>query len=145
MLTVERLNIRDQWVQDFLWKYIVPKDIRQDYTKLDAIKYIEQQIYYENEFLIGNKEVILRCVTHNINVVEPHIMGNGIYFRSTLDGAVEYASKHSPFKQAVIWTHHDSIARIIEKCGFVKTGMLPKYHLTEDGAVDLMSYVREIP
>jgi hypothetical protein len=138
------LNIRDQWVQDLIWQHIVPEDFRPDYTKLDAIKHIETQIYDGNELLVGNEEVILRCVIHNRYVVEPHIMGNGLYFRSTMEAAMLYAKENTPFERAVVWTRHAAIGRIVEKCGFTLTGTVPRYHASSEGPVDLMHYVREI-
>lgn len=143
-MTAELLNIRDQWVQDFIWKHIVPTDLRRDYTKLDAIKHIESQIYAGEEVLVGNEHVIMRCVVHNQYVVEPHIMGNGLYFRSTMEAAIDYAKDNTTFQRVVVWTQHKAIGRILEGCGFTLTGTLPRYHCTPDGAVDMMHYVREI-
>lgn len=143
-MTVDILNIRDQWVQDFLWKHVVPADVRHGYTKLDAIRYIEQEVYAQNQFLIGNELVILRCVVVNKYVVEPHIMGNGHFFRSTLDAAVEYGRQHTEFKHAYIWTQHKAIGRIIERCGFTLAGTLPQRHIEGDQLLDMLIYVRKI-
>lgn len=138
------LNIREPWVQEFLWQHLVPGDIRSDYTKLDAIKYVESQVYAGAEFLYGNREVIMRCVVQNEYVIEPHIMGNGHYFRSTMEAGIDYAAKNTAFERVVVWTHHKVIGRILNRCGFTLAGTLTKYHWTPDGAADLMSYVREI-
>lgn len=143
-MTVAILNFRDQWVQDFLWSHIVPTDMRPDYTKMDAMRHVEEQIYNRNEFLIGNEQVIMRCVVHNEWVVEPHIMGNGHYMRSVMEEALEYGVQHTNFQRAVVWTHYKSIGRILERCGFELTGTVPRYHYTPDGLADMMSYVREM-
>lgn len=143
-MTVGILDIRDQWVQDFLWKHVVPSDIRHDYTKLDAIKHIEREVYAQNQFLIGNELVILRCVVVNKYVVEPHIMGNGHFFRSTMEAAIEYGRQHTELKQAYIWTQHKAIGRIIERCGFTQVATLPQRHIEGDQLLDMFVYVREI-
>lgn len=144
MTTTQYLNIREQWVQDLLWQHVVPKDIHPEYTKLDAIKFIESEIYAGNQVLIGNDQVILRCVMQNKYVVEPHIMGNGHYIRSTIEEAIAFARDNSEMQRIVVWTHHKSIGRILEGCGFTLNGTLPKYHLTADGLQDLMSYTKEM-
>jgi hypothetical protein len=141
---VSILNIRDQWVQDFLWHYIKPDDIRHDYTRLDAIKFIESQIYSGDQILVGNDDVILRCVVHNKYVVEPHILGRGQHFRSVMEAGIDLAREQTDFKQVVVWTYHKSIGRILQKCNFKLTGTVPNYHLTRDGLYDLMHYTREI-
>lgn len=144
MIETSILNIRDQRVQDLLWKYVVPDDIRPDYTKLDAIKFIESQIYAGNEVLIGNDKVILRCVMHNEFVVEPHILGEGIYIRSTIEQAIEFARHNTNMQRIVVWTHHEAIGRILEGCKFSHACTLNKHHLTSTGLHDLMCYTREI-
>lgn len=144
MTKTQFLNIRDQWVQDLLWKHIDPHDLHPDYTKLDAIKFIEGEIYNGNQVLIGNDQVILRCVLQNKYVVEPNILGNGAYIRSTIEEAIAVAREHSEMQRIVVWTHHKSIGRILKSCGFEHNGTLPKYHLTADGLQDLMLYTREM-
>jgi hypothetical protein len=141
---VSILSIRDQWVQDFLWHYVVPEDIRFDYTKLDAIKFIESQVYSGDQVLVGNGDVIMRCVVHNQYVVEPHILGNGKHFRSVMEASIELARQQTDLKQVVVWTSHKAIGRILNKCNFKLTGTVPNYHLTSDGLKDVMHYTREI-
>lgn len=144
MIETKLLNIRDQWVQDLIWKHIVPEDIRDGYTKLDALSFIHDQIYEGKQVLIGNDEVILRCVLVNKHVVEPHILGNGIYIRKTIEEAIAYARDNTEIQRIVVWTHYPAIGRILLGCGFKLNATLEKYYLNSSGLHDLLGYTREI-
>jgi hypothetical protein len=144
MIPTQFLNIRDQSVQDLIWKYVIPEDIREGYTKLDAIKYIEAEIYSGNQVLIGNDEVILRCELVNKHVVEPHILGNGIYIRKTIEEAILLARDHSEMQRIVVWTQYKAIGRILEGCGFKLNATLEKYYLNSSGQHDMYGYTRDI-
>jgi len=144
MIKTGFLNIRDQWVQDLIYKHIVPEDIQKGYTKLDCLNFIQDEIYAGNQVLIGNDEVILRCVLPNKHVVEPHILGNGIYIRQTIEEAIVFASDNSEMQRIVVWTHYKSIGRILKGCGFELSATLEKYYLNSSGLHDLLGYTREI-
>ena len=144
MIKTQFLNIRDQWVQDFLWKYIIPEDVCKGYTKLDAINYIQDEIYAKNQVLIGNDKVILRCEMKNKYVVEPHILGNGIYIRRTIEEAMAFARENTEMQRIVVWTHYPTIGRILKKCGFELSANLEKYYLNSSGLHDLLGYTKEI-
>ena len=144
MIKTAFLNIREQWVQDLLYKHLIPEDICKGYTKLDALNYIQDEIYAGNQVLIGNDEVILRCEMKNKHVVEPHILGNGIYIRKTIEEAIVFARDNTEMQRIVVWTHYKSIGRILKGCGFELSATLEKYYLNSSGLHDLLGYTREI-
>ena len=116
-MQLEPLNIRTPAVQAFLCEHLVPADFRHDYTRLDAIKEVERQVYDGNTQLWGNlrEGIVFRCDARNPKVIEPHIMGNGTKIRGALRVGVQKAWALG-FERVAIWTQHDSIARIVEKC-----------------------------
>ena len=132
---IAKLNIRDPWVQEFLWKYLVPSDIRYDYTKVDAIKFIHDQVLLGEQYLIGDKEaeVIFRCVARNSKVLEPHVIGNGLRLRSVGKAAIPFAWEMG-FEKIVAWVNHPKLAHIWENLGLTLDAKLPKYHL-KDGVL----------
>lgn len=131
------LSIRDQAVQDLLWRHLEPTDIHPEYTKLDAITYIGNQIHEGNQFLWGDETALLRCEGNKYTgVVTPHILGNGRKFRALLTEGCEYA-KGLGWKQVFIWTSRGSIQRMAMRMGFENTGYLPGYHPTPKGSRDI--------
>ena len=134
LMQLEPLNIRDEKVQAFLWQYLEPTDFRHDYTRLDAIKEVERQIYEGTTQLVGDLDagLVFRVVARNPKVCEPHIMGDGTKIRSALDQGVLMAWAQG-FEKVVIWTQHDQIARIVERCGFKLGATLPAMHMDRHG------------
>ena len=146
-MQLEPLNIRTPAVQQFLWEHLVPADFRHDYTKLDAIKEVERQVYAGNTQLWGNlrEDIVFRCEVRNPRVIEPHIMGNGTKIRSALRVGVQKAWSLG-FERVAIWTQHESIARIVEKCGFTRNAVLPRMHMDGEGKLlDLFVLTMERP
>ena len=137
-MIIEELSIRDPRVQEFLWKYLEPQDFRHDYTKIDAIKYVEQQCYEGTCRLFGNmdQEFMFRCTQRNAKVVEPHIMGNGKVLRTAIADGLSVAWRLG-YERIVIWTHHKRIARIAHRVGFDLHGVIPKVHLVDGEMTDL--------
>ena len=146
-MQLEPLNIRTPAVQQFLWEHLVPADFRHDYTALDAIKEVERQVYDGNTQLWGNlrEGIVFRCEVRNPKVIEPHIMGNGTKIRGALRVGVQKAWSLG-FERVAIWTQHDSIARIVEKCGFTKAAVMPRMHMDGEGKLlDLILLTMERP
>jgi len=146
-MKLELLNIRDERVQDFLWQHLEPTDFRYDYTRLDAIKEVERQVYSGDTQLWGDlhAKLMFRCEARNPKVLEPHIMGDGMLLRGGLQQGAEIAWGLG-FEKLVIWTHHEQIARIVEKCGFTLAGRMPGLHMDKAGALaDLYCLTMERP
>lgn len=132
-MKLELLNIRDQAVQEFLWNHIEPTDFRHDYTRLDAIKEIERQLYEGSCQLWGDLSLpfVFRCVIRNPKVIEPHIMGNGLVIRAAFHAGMPIVWGMG-FEKVVIWTHLESVAGIMQRLGFSCT-TLPRMHMGPSG------------
>lgn len=144
-MKLEQLNVRDARVQEFLWQHLVPTDFRHDFTKLDAMRYVEQQCYEGVCQLWGDMDVgfAFRATVRNPKVLEPHIMGKGVFLRSAIQQG-EAIAWGLGYEKIVIWTQHDKIADIAEKLGFERYGPLPRVHLGSDGELqDLWMLARE--
>lgn len=138
-MQLEPLNIRDEKVQAFLWQYLEPTDFRHDYTRLDAIKEVERQIYEGTTQLVGDLDagLVFRVVARNPKVCEPHIMGDGTKIRSALDQGVLMAWAQG-FEKVAVWVLDERIARIVERCGFTRTATLPAMHMGKGGQLATM-------
>lgn len=145
-MQIRELNIRDNAVQDFLWKYLEPQDFRHDYTKIDALKYIETQIYNGDCQLFGDldAEFVFRCTRRNRFVLEPHIMGDGRRLRDAFRVGLPVAWMMG-FTKCVIWTHHERIARICKRFGFTQYACVPGIHQADGKLCDLYALVLEKP
>lgn len=146
-MNLTRLDIRDPRVQEFLWRYLEPTDFRHDYTKLDAIRYVEAQAYDGSTQLWGDLDAgfMFRVTVRNPKVMEPHIMGNAAYLRSAMRQGVGLAWEMG-FEKLAIWTQHEAVVRIASKCGFSLEGRLPKLHMGPGGELlDLYVLVMEKP
>ena len=132
------LNLRDADVQDFLWRHVVPADLRHDYTRLDALHYIAQQVATGEQWLVGDMAAGLafRCVLRNPRVLEPHILGNPARLRSLLPGALDLAWERG-IERVLIWTQYPAIARIVTRLGFTHEATLRRAHLQEGALLDL--------
>lgn len=132
-MAFRELSIRDPKVQELLWKHLEPTDIHPEYTKLDAITYIGNQIHEGNQFLWGDETAMLRCEGNKFSrTVQPHVLGDGKKFRALLTEGCAYA-KARGWLQVYIWTSRGAIQRMALKLGFEQTGFLPNYHPTPDG------------
>lgn len=134
MLKLEKLDIRDERVQEFLWRYLEPGDFRHDYTRLDAIEEVERQVRCGNCQLWGDMEAnfMSRVVSPNPKTIEPHLMGNALVLRTAIKLAIPLAWQHG-FEVIRVWTQHENIARIVEKCGFTREAKLTKGLMGRDG------------
>lgn len=125
------LNIQDAKVQQFLWDYVVPSDIRWDYSMLDALRHIQDEVVAGRQWLIGDMEagLVFRVVVRNPHCVEPHIMGNVMRLRSLLPSALELGFSRG-IKSVLIWTSNQKIASIVERLnwGFVRHKPIPAMH-----------------
>ncbi len=131
------LSIRDPQVQELLWKHVNPEDFRVDYTKLDAMKYIEEQVLVGEQMLWGNYNALLRCEGNKFtSIVMPHILGEGKYFKRLVKEGCDFARENN-WKQVHIYTSRGSIQRMLMKLGFDNLGGLPGYLATKDGVVDV--------
>lgn len=137
-MNIEEFDIDDNWLQEFLWQYLVPTDIRHDYTKLDAMAHIRSKAKAGETVFIGCKEsrVVFRCVQHNPKVIEPHIMGNGLRVRSVTQAAIPVAW-HLGYEKIVVWTQHQALARAMTSIGFNQDAIIPRYHLHNGDLLDL--------
>lgn len=131
------LSIREPAVQELLWKHLEPTDVHPEYTKLDAICYIGNQIQEGNQFLWGDETAMLRCEGNKFTgVVTPHILGDGRKFRALLKAGCAYASEKG-WRQVYIWTSRGVIQRMALRMGFEQYGYLPNYHPTPHGNEDI--------
>lgn len=132
-MRLEPLNIRTQAVQDFLWHYLVPTDFRHDYTRLDAIKEVERQVYAGDCQLWGDMDAnfMFRCMTRNPKVIEPHIMGDGMLIRTAFKEGLPIVWSLG-YEKVVVWTNLESIAHIMARYGF-RCDRLPRMHMGPGG------------
>jgi len=132
------LDIRDNAVQDFVWRHLVPADIRHDYTRFDAMRYVYERLACGDEWLVGDMAAGLafRCITRNPRVLEPHIMGNPARLRSLLPLALDIAWARG-IERVLIWTQHASIARIVVRLGFTHEATVRRAHLSQHQLLDL--------
>lgn len=136
-MAYRELSIRDQAVQDLLWKHLEPSDIHPEYTKLDAITFIGNEIHAGNQFLWGDETAMLRCEGNkHSKVVIPHILGDGKKFRSLLLEGCDFA-RGLGWRQVYVYTAKGSIQRMLKRMGFQMAGFLPAYHPTPDGLKDI--------
>jgi hypothetical protein len=145
-MTMQFLPLRDPAVQDFLWRHIVPEDIRHDYTRLDAMRYVQDQMAAGEQWLIGDMAagLVFRCVLRNPRVLEPHIMGNPARLRSLMPGALQLVWARG-IERVVIWTQHAAIARIFARLGFTHEATLRRAHLSRGELLDLNILTLERP
>lgn len=136
-MAFRQLSIREPAVQELLWQFLEPTDIHPEYTKLDAITFIGNQIHEGNQFLWGDETALLRCEGNRFTgVVTPHVMGDGRKFRALLTEGCAYA-KERGWKQVYIWTTRGAIQRLALKMGFEEAGILPAYHPSRFGNDDI--------
>lgn len=123
------LDIRRADVQAFLWQHLVPSDIRWDYTRLDAMRHVQDEVNAGRQWLIGDMGagLMFRVVVRSPKVVEPHIMGNAGALRSVLPDALKFGWERG-VERVVIWTHIPRIISICERLGFTANGCIPKLH-----------------
>lgn len=127
---IEEFSIDDDWMQEFLWQYLVPSDIRFDYNKLDALAFIRTQARSGDCVFVGCREsrVVFRCVQANNKILEPHIMGNGMRVRSVTKAAIPVAWNLG-YEKIVVWTQYQALAAAMVNIGFTKDAVIPRYHL----------------
>lgn len=145
-MKLERLSVRDQPVQDFLWKYLEPADFRYDYTKLDAMREVERLEFEGSSQLWGDLSVnfMFRVTVRNPKVMEPHVMGNALYLRSAL-GQGRMIAQRMGFERFVVWTQHEPLMRICRAVGFTHVGCVPRFHMGKSGELlDLHALSMEV-
>lgn len=137
-MNIEEFDIDDLWLQEFLWQYLVPSDIRHDYTKLDAMAHIRQRARSGETVFVGCKysRVVFRCEQHNPKILEPHIMGNGLRVRSVTRAAIPVAWRLG-YEKIVVWTQHQALASAMRNIGFSEDAVIPRYHLHNGDLLDL--------
>lgn len=140
------LNIRDERVQNFLWDHLVPSDLRWDYTRADAFRFVMDEVMLGSQWLVGDldRNVMLRIAVHNPKVIEPHIMGDAAYMRSVVTESIPLAWERG-IQKIMVWTQHQSIGVIMERMGFVKEGEFPRMHFSDGKLHDLAVYSLERP
>jgi len=140
------LDLREPVVQEFLWRFVEPADIRHDYTKIDAITHVTKAVCAGEQWLVGDMTAGLafRCVMRNPRVLEPHIMGNPARLRSLLPRALALAWERG-VERVMIWTQHASIARIVVRLGFTHEATLKRAHLMGGELIDLHVLTLECP
>lgn len=140
------LDIRDERVQEFLWEHLVPSDIRWDYTKADAFRYVFDQVMCGAQWLAGDleREVVFRILVRNPKVIEPHVMGKGNYLRSVFAECLPLAWERG-VEKVMIWTQHPSIGCIFTRLGFTKEGNFTRMHYANGQLQDLAVYSLERP
>lgn len=119
------LNIRRSDVQEFVWAYLDPSQIRWNATKLDAMKEIEARLLAGTESLYGDMEkgVALRVHFPRPDVAMPHLLGDAAWFRSiVMVGSSALFSMG--MKWVHVWTQDDRIARVVEAFGYRRVASL---------------------
>lgn len=136
-MNIEQFNIKDPWVQEFLWHHLTPADFRFDYTKLDAINTVYREVLAGDCMLVGcrESEVMFRCVSRNPKVLEPHIMGNGLRIRSVTRAAIPMAWDLG-YERIIVWTQYAQIAGLMQSLGFKQDACVPKSHLQDEQLMD---------
>lgn len=129
MTKIQEYSFNDSWVQDMLWKYLNPSDLHWTCNKLSAIKLVESAWNLGECFFLGCKasDFLVRICIRNPFMIEPHIMGNGLYIREGLRQAVPLVFSRG-IQSIVLYTQYPAIARITEKMGFTKIGVIPRAH-----------------
>lgn len=143
-MATDFLRIEDPAVQEFLWKYLVPQDVGERYSKIDAIRYITDEIVGGRMWLIGDldRQVVFRCVAYNSRVIEPNVMGNAFYIRSVFRDALPLAWSLG-VEKVMVWTQHKSLGAIVENLGFRQEGHFTRMHLVDGELLDLFVYSLE--
>lgn len=146
MSDVQEYSFYDDWVQETLWKHIVPSDIHWACSKLEAMKQVQSMCDVGECYFIGDKEAnfLLRIVVRNPFVIEPHIMGNGRRMREVITGAYPLVFAKG-VKRINLYTQHISIARIMRKMGYSLVAVIPASHLHDGELVDVavLTYTKE--
>ena len=140
------LDIRDPLVQDMLWRYLEPQDIRHDYTKADALRFVYDEVVAGNQWLVGDlaREVMLRVWLRNPQVIEPHIMGNGLYIRSVIAESLPLAWERG-VEKVMVWSQYPAVGQILLRLGFACEGQFRRMHLVDGQLLDLNVYSLERP
>lgn len=144
-MNLVKLDLQDERVLGFLWRYLEPTDFRWDYTRLDALKDLEVMLDKGLCQLWGDMDIpiMFRCSTPNPKTLEPHIMGDGRRLRDGLRQGAELAWGMG-YEILRIWTQHEKIARIVEGCGFVRESILRKQFMTSGGdLIDVHTLILE--
>jgi hypothetical protein len=141
------LDIRDERVQEFLWAHLNPRDIRFDYTKLDAMKFVTDQLLARRSSIYGDMErgIAVRVDFPNPFVACPHLMGNGLYVRGLLRTGLATIFAMG-LRHVNILTQITSLSPILEGFGFSDTGVVPGIGFDDAGepvAIHILSLSRE--
>lgn len=133
-MNLELLNLRTPAVQDFLWTHLNPQHFRWNYTRMDAMRAIEQSVQAGTTYLLGDLEqgVAFRVEVANPLVCVPHLMGSPKRLREAMLAGISWAWGQR-FEKIVISTQDERIARIVEWCGFERVARLPAMHWTANG------------
>lgn len=140
------LKISDPWVQDFIWSYLVPEDIKEGFTKLDALTSIARDVISGDQYLIGDKEagVIFRCVLRNPKLLEVHVMGNGLRLRSVAKECLPLGWALG-VERMIAYTQYPTLAKLWQKIGLKLDACIPKAHLQGNELVDIYVLSLERP
>lgn len=144
-LSVGFLSIGDAAVQEFLWAHLVPSDIRHDYTRLDAIRFVQDEICAGRQWLVGDLDagLLFRVVAVNPWVIEPHIMGRAAMLRSMFSECLPLA-RQMGVRKIMVWTQYPVIGRIVTRLGFVKEAHFSRMHPVGEDLVDLEVFSLEV-
>ncbi len=136
-MQIEQFNIKDPWVQEFVWQHLVPTDMRFDYTKIDAIGLVYRDVLNGDCILVGSREheVMFRCQRRNPKVAEVHVMGNGLRMRSATQAALQLGWELG-YERIIVWTQHERIASILQSIGFTRDACVPRSHMENGVLVD---------
>lgn len=132
------LDQEEEAVQRFLWRWLPPKDIRWDYTILQAVNEVVNRSRAGTIQLWGDlvQEIVFRVECPNPALAVPHVMGRGERLLEAMRLGIELLRREK-FAGVQVWTQHDIVASISEKLGFARVGTLPQLFM--DGNGDLHS------
>ncbi len=140
-MELRRLSLRNQALQDFLWAHLDPSELRWDYSKLDAMAELTRQEQADECQFWGDLSApfVFRAFLPNPKVLEPHVMGDGRFFREALRQGLPIAWDMG-VEVVRVWTQHDQLARIAWKCGFSFEAKHRGMMLAADGSlIDVIS------
>lgn len=130
----EYLNPADEQVQEFLWRFMNPKDIHYSYTKFDAMKHIMDQLLTRRQSLYGDmvRGIAVRVEYPMPHIAVPHILGNAAYVRGLCRIGIPTTFAMG-MKYIQIVTRFEPLIKILTPFGFKVCGRLPEAVMNHEG------------
>lgn len=132
----------DPWAMGVVERFIVPTDVRHDFTHEQAVRAVVASFEAGAEFWLGDRErgVLVRAVWLNPYVVTPCIMGNGRQMRAVVRESLDWAFSATDIVNVVVWAQHPAICRIVQSLGAKQVACLPNSHFDGTGLRTTWAY-----